>query len=82
MDGSDRLTKEAEEYEYGVQYYEPQHHKTWRMASTNHFNGWYPSEKSAKNALAQLRATRWGYASSYEYRMVRRPVGEVEVIDG
>lgn len=70
------------EYEYGVQYYEPQHYKDWRMASTNHFNGWYPSEKSAKNALAQLRTTRYGYQPSYEYRMIRRPVGEIEVLSG
>lgn len=69
----------TEGYEYGVQYYST-HYGEWRMASTNHFNGWYPSKASANNALAQLRATRYGYRSDQEYRAVRRPVGEVEVL--
>jgi predicted Zn-dependent protease len=67
----------VEDYEYGVQYL---WRDEWKMASTNHFNGWYPTEKSAKNALAQLRATRYGYKSLYEYRLVRRPVGKIEVV--
>lgn len=72
---------EIKGYEYGVQYYSD-HYQEWKMAHTNHFHGWYPSEKSAKNALAQLRATRYGYRSNYEYRMVRRPFAQTEVLDG
>jgi len=70
-------------YEYGVQYrYEGS--QEWKMAVSNRFNGWYPSERSAKNALAQLKAPRWGYYSqnTYEYRLVRRPFGATEVVDG
>lgn len=65
-------------YEYGIQYYS-EWRAEWVMASTNHFEGWYPSEKSRNNALAQLRATRYGWKSDTEYRPVRRPVGEIEV---
>lgn len=68
------------EYEYGIQYFEPNYYKDWRMAKTNHFHGWYPTEKSAKNACAQLKATRYGYRSDREFRLVRRPVGEIEVV--
>jgi len=71
----------VEDYEYGVQHHDGKSNE-WRMTWTNHFDGWYPSEKSAKNALAQLRATRYGYRSGCLYRMVRRPVGEIEVLNG
>jgi hypothetical protein len=64
-------------YEYGVQ---GNWDGEWFMVHTNHFHGWYPSEKSAKNALAQLRAVRYGYRVNRDYRLVRRPYGEVEVI--
>lgn len=71
----------VEGYEYGVQYYADNFNPpVWRLATTNHFRGWYPSEKSMKNALAQLRAPRWGHAPSYEYRPVRRPVGAIEEV--
>jgi hypothetical protein len=71
------------EYEYGVQRCRKDTNTpAWRMASTNHFDGWYPSEKSMKNALAQLRAVRWGREPFYQYRGVRRPVGEIEVLSG
>lgn len=70
----------AEGYEYGIQYYS-EWKSEWVMASTNHFDGWYPSEKSRNNALAQLRATRYGWKSTTEYRPVRRPVGEIEVLN-
>lgn len=71
---------ETEEFEYGIQYYS-EYRQEWVMATTNHFHGWYPTEKSAKNALAQLRATRYGYRSNYEFRPVRRRVGAVEVVE-
>jgi len=75
----DELVHGIEGYQYGVQYYAI-HNQEWRMVRTNNFHGWYPGEKSMKNALAQLRATRYGWASQVEYRPVRRPVGVVEVI--
>ena len=78
VDGQEVFATEG--YEYGVQHFSP-HENKWRMTWTNHFDGWYPSEKSAKNALAQLRAPAWGYPPQTEYRLVRRPVGEIEVID-
>jgi hypothetical protein len=68
------------DYEYGIQYFST-YYNEWRMASTNHFEGWYPSKGSRNNALAQLRATRWGRQPDTEYRPVRRPVGEVEVME-
>lgn len=71
-----------EEYEYGVQ---SKWRDEWHMMTTNHFSGWYPSEASAKNALAQKRAQgkRYGgYHAEREFRLVRRPVGPVEVING
>lgn len=71
---------EDQEYEYGIQYYST-HYKEWRMMSTNNFQGWYPSRGSANNALAQLRATRYVWKSDTQYRPVRRPVGEIEVLD-
>lgn len=70
----------AEDYEYGIQYYWAGGDE-WRMARTNHFEGWYPSKSSRNNAFAQLRATRYGWRSETEYRKVRRPVGGIE-IDG
>lgn len=69
----------VEDYEYGIQHYS-EHREQWEMTWTNHYDGWYPSEKSMKNALAQLRAPRWGHEPSYKYRAVRRPVGAIEVI--
>ena len=70
------------EYEYGVEYYAKNSNPpVWRLATTNHFRGWYPSERSAKNALAQLRSTTlYGRPPVYEFRLVRRPVGEIEVV--
>lgn len=68
---------EIEGYEYGVQI---EWNGEWSMVHTNHFHGWYPSKASANNALSQLRATRYGYPKNREYRLVRRPVGRVEVL--
>lgn len=66
------------EYEYGVQ---DKWNGEWSMVHTNHFHGWYPSERSAKNALAQLRSTTlYGRPSLYEFRLVRRAVGEIEAV--
>jgi hypothetical protein len=77
----DELNHGIEGYEYGIQHhYGPT--GEWKMTSTNHFDGWYPSEKSMKNALAQLRATRYGWKSGLIYRPVRRPVGVIEVLPG
>lgn len=71
------LADPNEGYEYGVQ---GEYNGDWSMVITNHFQGWYPSRNSATNALAQLRATRYGWRSNRQYRLVRRPVGEVEVL--
>lgn len=68
---------EIDGYEYGVQ---AEYNGEWSMVHTNHFHGWYPSQSSAKNAVAQLRATRYSYRSNREYRLVRRPYGAVEVV--
>lgn len=51
VDGQEVLAVEG--HEYGVQI-SWNGEGDWTMVSTNHFHGWYPSEKSAKNALAQL----------------------------
>lgn len=67
----------VEDYEYGVQ---SEWNGEWSMVHTNHFHGWYPSKASANNALAQLRAARYGYRSNREYRRVRRPYGAIEVV--
>lgn len=73
---------EIDGYEYGVEYYADNFNPpVWRMAITNHFRGWYPAEKNAKNALAQLRAHSYGRPPLYEYRMVRRPFGALEVVE-
>ncbi len=69
---------EPEGYEYGIQYRDTRFSEEWKMVSTNHFHGWYPSEASRNNAIAQLRATRYGWKSMSEYRRVRRAVGPVE----
>jgi len=69
---------QIDDYEYGVQI---EYKGEWKMVHTNHFHGWYPSKSSANNALAQLRATRYGYRSDREYRLVRRPYGAVEVVE-
>lgn len=54
----------------------------WEYSYTNRFSdeAWYPNDKSAKNALAQLTATRYGYNRSHnrEYKIVKRPYGPVE----
>lgn len=71
------LVVKVEDYEYGIQI---KIGDEWRMTSTNHFDGWYSNEKGMRNALAQLRATRYGRPPRYEYRPVRRPVGAVEVL--
>lgn len=67
----------VEDYEYGVQ---SEWNGEWSMVHTNHFHGWYPTKASANNALAQLRATRYGYRSDREFRLVRRAVGEIEAV--
>lgn len=82
----------AEGYEYNIQYrhLEPGvwglDTTEWHYSYTNKFNSenWYPSSKAVKNALAQLKATRYGYSrvDGREYRIVRRPVGEVEILEG
>lgn len=71
---------EIEGYEYKVQILNRD--GEWVNTWTNQFtsNEWYPSEKSAKNALAQLRTTRWGRENNSQYRLVRRPYGAVEVL--
>lgn len=71
---------EIEGYEYSVQY---KWNDKWDFFSTNRFSRdtWYPSKSSAKNALAQMRAPSYGRPAQYEYRLVRRPVGAVEVVD-
>lgn len=70
---------EAEGYEYNLEYL---WNGEWRAFSTNRFdkNVWYPTMKSAKNALAQMRASRYGYQTNYEYRMIKRPYGASEVV--
>lgn len=70
-----------EGYEWGVQI---QRHGEgeWTMTRTNRFDGWYPSEKSAKNALAQVKAPAWGYQTPHKYRLVKRPFGAAEVVNG
>lgn len=73
---------EVEEYEYKIQLLDRD--GEWRNTWTNQFDSdvWYPNYKSAKNALAQLRATRWGQPSRYEYRMIKRPYGKSEEVPG
>jgi len=71
---------EIEGYEYGVQYF-CKFDDMWKMCHTNHFHGWYPSRGSARNALAQLKATRYGRRSDYQFRLVKRPHGATEVVE-
>lgn len=81
----------ADGYEYNIQYrwLEPgrMNHDTteWHFSYTNRFgeDAWYPARSSANNALAQLTATRYGYrrGAGREYRIVRRPYGEWEVVE-
>src|SRR5690349_4258511 len=60
----------VEGYEYNIQYrfLEPgiwdRDTTEWHYSYTNKFSGqnWYPSSKAVKNALAQLKATRYGYS--------------------
>jgi hypothetical protein len=73
------LVVKVEDYEYGIQHYNT-HKEEWVMTWTNHFEGWYPSEKSMRNALAQLQTPRYGRGPITQYRPVRRPVGAVEVL--
>lgn len=70
----------ADGYEWGVQQ-QWRGEGDWDMATTNHFRGWYPSKKSAKNALAQLKAPAYGYQTLHKYRLVKRAVSAVEVVD-
>lgn len=72
------LVVKVEDYEYGIQHQRP--NGEWVMTWTNNYDGWYPSEKSMRNALAQLRTPRYGQGPITEYRPVRRPVGATEVI--
>lgn len=75
-------------YEYNIQYrwLEPGIHDRntteWHYSFTNKFSSeaWYPNSKSVKNALAQLRTPRWGQKLNREFRVVRRPYGEVEIL--
>lgn len=71
----------AQGYEYKVQRL---WNGEWYNTGTNHFGRdvWYPSLSSGKNALAQHRANRWGVPNTNVYRLIRRPVGEAEVVDG
>lgn len=70
---------DVEGYEYKVQYLI---NGEWKNTWTNQFDRdeWYSSEKSGKNALAQLRATRYGRSPRYEYRLIKRPYGAWEVV--
>lgn len=85
---TDPVTFLAEGYEYNIQYriLEPgiHNHDTtkWHYSYTNKFNSenWYPSLKSVNNAMAQLKTPRWGQKVWREFRVVRRPYGEVEVL--
>jgi hypothetical protein len=77
----------AEGYEYNIQYRWIGESAivgddAWHYSYTNKFSSqaWYHSEKSVNNALAQLKAPRWGQKVDREYRIVRRPYGEVEVV--
>lgn len=68
-----------EGYEYKIQYNNPV--RGWENTWTNQYAGdeWYPNEKGAKNALAQMRATRYGRVKNAEdYRLIRRPYGPWE----
>lgn len=83
---------EIEGYEYNIQYRwtKPELIERlgdeWEFTWTNRFSSdnWYPTKASVNNALAQLTATRYGYrrGADREYRIVRRPYGAVEVVDG
>lgn len=74
-----RMTmSEDENYEYGIEYLV---NGEWKKAHSNRFSGWYDNKKGARNALAQFRATRYGRPARYEYRLVRRPFGDVEVVE-
>jgi hypothetical protein len=55
----------------------------WENTWTNQFDSddWYPTLKGARNALAQMKATRYGRVNTNQYRMVRRPYGEIEVVE-
>lgn len=82
---------ETEGYEYNIQYRwtDPELIERlgqgWEYSYTNRFSddAWYPSLKSVNNAMAQIKATRYGYsrADRREYRIVKRPYGAVEVVD-
>ena len=71
---------DIEGYEYKVQRL---YDDGWYNTATNDFasDEWYPNLKNAKNALAQMRATRYGRVNDAEYRLVRRPYGKAEAID-
>jgi len=81
---------EIEGYEYNIQYRwrnETEWNKdttSWHYIYTNRFSedAWYPALKSVNNALAQMKATRYGYNRSHdrEFRIVKRPYGAVEVV--
>lgn len=76
---------EIEGYEYKIQLWDKYANPPkWINTLTNQFarDEWYPTERGAKNALAQLRATRYGRPPTYEYRLIRRPYGKWEVMDG
>ncbi len=67
----------ADSYEYGVQT-RCGDDGEWKMVRSNRFHGWYPSEKSAKNAWAQLKASRGAWNPKYQFRPVRRAVSASE----
>jgi len=55
----------------------------WDNTWTNQYgpDEWYSTLKGARYALAQLRATRYGRVNTNQYRLVRRPYGEIEVVE-
>jgi hypothetical protein len=63
-------------YEYKVQYlFNGEWHNCWSNSYGR--DDWYPTLSNAKNALTQMKN---GYRT-YEYRIVRRPYGAVEVVE-
>lgn len=75
---------EIEGYEYKVQVWDKYATPPrWINTLTNQFNRdeWYPSLGNAKNAMAQLKATRYNRVNEDEYRIIQRPYGGWEVVD-
>jgi hypothetical protein len=75
-------------YEFGIQYREDPDHD-WQFYWTNKFgeDTPYPSVKSVKNAMAQIKnPPKYSYRnqvpSTREYRIVSRPYGAWEDFNG